>query len=266
MQRLLLLWLYFGLLWCTSLVSVAESNSKGGSRDHYRWYTRDGEDIQKDLLRQYTRHIPWIKWNQLVHSVTRAQCTLLKGSSSYYSIGQDVKTHTVGEDAVWHFLATSRSASSNKMCHLPIMLLFHQNGCPACQELLDDVGKSAEFELLSEYMTLVSAKTLDDTIRHYPYPQPRIGGNFSFRRRDRKRKELKKGKANVMRETFAGQGEYFPRVFFLFPHNGSVMPIFNQGMNIDPSYLHFYHDAPSLVRSMMSALRMMNEAVDFSEL
>ncbi|ESL06270.1 hypothetical protein TRSC58_06058 [Trypanosoma rangeli SC58] len=172
----------------------------------------------------------------------------------------------VNEEKEVRFLAEARSESFNELCHRPIMLLFYRDDCSACHALLQGLGNSAEFELLSEYMTMVVADSMVDITEKYPYPQPHFRNHSLFFHGGRRGKVLKMKEAEAVQEAFAGQGEYFPRVFFIFPQNGSVMPIFNQGEDSNPSFLHFYHETSSLLHSMMVALWTMNEAVNFSEL
>ncbi|KAH9597914.1 hypothetical protein LSM04_006385 [Trypanosoma melophagium] len=261
MQRFFIV---FVLLFCTHVIgSVRSDFVKDSPRKHYNRY-KGTEESQDNILRKYTGHIAWMKWRQLVRSVTAAQCTLIEHDGS--SILSRDNSNTIKKDYEMRLLTTARSASHSAICHLPILLFFHRNDCPACQSLLQALGKSAEFELLSEYMTMVAVDTLEDMTGYYPYPKPHFYRDV-FRANGRRRKtRMRREEADAVQEAFAGQGEYFPRIFFLFPQNGSTMPIVNGGLESDPTHLHFYHEPSSLVQSMMLALQIMNKAVSFSDL
>ncbi|EAN90736.1 hypothetical protein, conserved [Trypanosoma cruzi] len=257
--------LIFALFFSVCVTITAKSVSKDGSRDRRSPYKSDDEGVEVTAMQKFAGHIPWIEWRQLIRIVTAARCTLLSTLAAPSASGSTDLPGT-GGDKKMHSLAAAHSESSNEICLRPIMLLFHQHECLACHALLKNVGISAEFELLSEYMTMVVAESLEDITEKYPYPLPHFHNDSLFVNRGRRKGKLRREEAEALREAFAGQGEYFPRVFFVFPQNGSVMPIFNEEGDSDPAHPHFYHEATSLVRSMMVALWTMNKAVSFSEL
>ncbi|EKF27846.1 hypothetical protein MOQ_008421 [Trypanosoma cruzi marinkellei] len=257
--------LIFALFFSFCVTSTAKSVSKDGSRDRRSKYRSDDEGVGVTAMQKFAGHIPWIEWRQLIRIVTAARCTLLSSLAAPSASGATDLPGGGGEKKM-HSLAAAQSESLNEICHRPIMLLFHQHECPACHALLKNLGISAEFELLSEYMTMVVAESLEEMTEKYPYPLPYFQNDSLFLNKSRRKGKLRKEEAEALREAFAGQGEYFPRVFFVFPQNGSAMPIFNEEGDSDPAHPHFYHEASSLVRSMMVALWTMNKAVSFSEL
>nr|CCC91499.1 conserved hypothetical protein [Trypanosoma congolense IL3000] len=213
---------------------------------------------KSSVLGRHVGHIPWVSWSQLVHSVTAARCTLLSNGSllDRSAAFKDISEHDP------YLLSTARSISSDTVCHLPIFLFFHNEKCPVCRLLIDEISTNPEFELLSEYMTMVSVETLDDLIHTYPYPRPRLYGMSPLSRGSGRRLGLSVREKELLQKTLAPQGEYVPRVFFLFPHNGSVMPVFNKGPDSDSSHLHFYSKVESLLGSMVSAIRIMDKKVN----
>lgn len=242
--------------------------SASGRKDSLGEGLHMGNDnnIQTDDLREFTGHISWISWKELVRSTTAARCTMLS-NDTYFGSAVGVQKSATDIENSEPGLSSFRSASFNKLCHIPIMLLFHKGDCPGCNILLQKLGNSTEFELLSDYMTMVAAHSVEEMIIDYPYPRPYLKDDMLLLSESRKKeKKLKGEKADAVRKALAGQGEYFPRIYFLFSHNGSVMPIVNQGSDSDSMHLHFYLETTSLLRSMMLALQTMNEAVDFSEL
>ena len=111
----------------------------------------------------------------------------------------------------------------------PIMMVIHKTWCPACLMLGEDVQNSAEIELLSEYFVMADVEDDDEPP-------------------DKK---------------YAIQGQYNPRILFLYP-NGDVADIINE--TGEPQHLHFYPDVPSLVQSMLRALRVIKRIDDIDEL
>ncbi|RNF06580.1 uncharacterized protein Tco025E_07531 [Trypanosoma conorhini] len=228
------------------MIGSAKIVSEEGSRDRDVPYKSDQESVGANALQQFTGHIPWIGWRQLVRTVTAARCTLLVSTVAASHAGVGDAAGRV-EEIETHLLAGARSESLNELCHRPIMLLFYRDDCSACHALLQDLGNSAEFELLSEYMTMVFAESMVDLTENYPYPLPHFRNDSLFLHRGSRKGKLRMGEAETVREAFAGQGEYFPRVFFIFPQNGSVMPIFNQGVDSNPSFPNFYPETSFII-------------------
>ncbi|ORC86271.1 uncharacterized protein TM35_000291530 [Trypanosoma theileri] len=262
MRRLFIL---FVLLLCAHVVdSVKNGFVDDSPRKHY--YRHKGtEESRESILKKYTGHIAWMNWRQLVRTVTVAQCTLLEHDASSI-LPRDNSNEMKKKSQGIKFLTTARSASPSPICHLPIFLFFHRNDCPACKSLVQELGKSAEFELLSEYMTMVATETMEDMTEYYPYPKPHVYRDVGRTHGMRKKTRMRKEESDAIKQAFAGQGEYFPRIYFLFPQNGTLMPIVNSAMDADPGHLNFYHEPSSLIESMMLALQMMNGAVSFADL
>ncbi|AAZ12451.1 hypothetical protein, conserved [Trypanosoma brucei brucei TREU927] len=259
LKNMLINFLVILMLWGSSIFGeMLEPNYRG----HGTQNTRSGTSSTSSTLVRHTGHIPWVNWPQLVHRVSVARCTVLSNGFS----GDVNANDTYDGQRDLHLLATSRSQSPIALCHLPVFIFFHKENCPACRMLIEELGVSPEFELLSEYMTMVSAETVDEILRSSPYPRPAFG-EIHPRLRGNKRRTKQNGKGeDEMIKAMSPQGEYYPRVLFLFPHNGSVMPVFNNGLDHDSAHIHFYGRAKSLLRGMMSAIRIMDAKVDFDEL
>ncbi|KAG8342378.1 hypothetical protein TRVL_06795 [Trypanosoma vivax] len=214
-----------------------------------------------DPLTKYLGHLPWLEWRQLIRRVSAARCTVLSRDASQLGTQWNDTTHSDGVGA--QLLREARSLYPDRICHLPIFLLFSKNGCSACTELFSKLGSSVEFELLSEYMTLVYAESIKDLRKTGLYPRPSF---FSDSHLNHRKHSLFKQNENDIWKAFALQGEYFPRILFIFPHNGTVMPVFNSGLDSDTDHFHFYREVNSLLKSMLAALRVMNKDIDVSEL
>ncbi|RNE97610.1 hypothetical protein TraAM80_09234 [Trypanosoma rangeli] len=253
------------LFFYACIIISAKRIFEDGPRDRNARHNSDHAGTQTNALQKFTSHISWIEWRQLVRNIAVARCTLLKRTVASSRSGVSDSSE-VDEEEEMRLLAGARSESFNELCHRPIMLLFYRDDCSACHALLQGLGNSAEFELLSEYMTMVVADSMVEITENYPYPQPHFRNDSLFFHGGRRKNILQMKETEAVQEGFAGQGEYFPRVLFIFPQNGSVMPIFNQGEDSNPSFLHFYHETSSLLHSMMVALWTMNEGVNFSEL
>lgn len=101
----------------------------------------------------------------------------------------------------------------------PIMLIIHKTWCPACKQMRKKFEQSAEIEALSEHFVMSHAEDDDE-------PSD---------------------------ERYAPNGAYSPRLLFINPENGDLLPITNPAAS-DPSSPHFYGSAPEVVRGMVACL------------
>lgn len=111
----------------------------------------------------------------------------------------------------------------------PIMMVIHKTWCATCRQVSEDFARSAEIELLSKYFVMADVEDDDEPS-------------------DKK---------------YAAQGQYNPRILFLHP-DGEVADIINESG--DPAHLHFYPDMPSLVKSMIRALKVISGVTNLAEL
>lgn len=111
----------------------------------------------------------------------------------------------------------------------PIFMLIHKTWCSACKALEKDFSASAEIEALSEHFVMANVEDDDE-------PSDK---------------------------QYNAQGSYSPRILFLYP-DGAVADVINDSG--DPGHLHFYGDAPSIVRSMLKALGAITGTHDSAEL
>lgn len=101
----------------------------------------------------------------------------------------------------------------------PIMLVIHKTWCPACKQMRKKFEQSAEIEALSEHFVMSHAEDDDE-------PSD---------------------------ERYAPNGAYSPRILFINPESGDLLPITNPA-GTDPASPHFYGSAPEVVRGMVACL------------
>lgn len=111
----------------------------------------------------------------------------------------------------------------------PIMMVVHKTWCAACRAVGQAFATSPEAELLSKYFVMANVEDDDEPS-------------------DKK---------------YAIQGQYNPRVLFLYP-DGEVADIVNE--KGDPAHLHFYPEISDLVKSMIQALRLIAGVEEIGEL
>jgi protein-disulfide reductase (glutathione) len=111
----------------------------------------------------------------------------------------------------------------------PIMMVVHKTWCAACRAVGEAFATSPEAELLSKYFVMANVEDDDEPS-------------------DKK---------------YAIQGQYNPRVLFLYP-DGEVADIVNE--KGDPTHLHFYPEISDLVKSMIQALKVIAGVQDIGEL